>query len=267
MRTFVVSDAHGYPELIANALEHGAFRPGEDGFVYAGDLLDRGPDPEGCLELVGRFATEVLFGNHEAAVLLGFPVFPQDLDSGRFRLLFAEKLFRPCPAPWKVATCVHGVLITHAGVSQAWRDVFEQECQGDPHLLADQLNEVFLEAVLQAIESGTRDWDETGVLGWDGPLWFRPGGRGGRPLPGCTQIAGHTPPLGNEKEPGLHLIDPDTACGLGDPGRFRYALVEDRRVTVVEGVLGPAGRAARRNTVPITAPWSSRASTQERCDD
>ena len=225
MRTFVVSDAHGYPELISNALEHGGFRPGEDDFVYAGDFLDRGPDPEGCLELVERLATEVLFGNHEAAVLLGFPVFPQDPDSHRFRLLFADKTFRPCPVPWKAAACVEGVLVTHAGVSRAWTDVFRQECLGDPHLLADRLNEAFLEEVLQAIESGDRDWKETGILGWDGPLWFRPDGLDGTPLPGCTQIAGHTPPLGDEEESGLYLIDPDMRCGLDDPGRFRYALI------------------------------------------
>ena len=77
MRTFVISDAHGYPELIQEALDHGGFRPGEDGFVYAGDLLDRGPDPQGCIDLVERYATEVLLGNHELAVLLGFIVYPQ----------------------------------------------------------------------------------------------------------------------------------------------------------------------------------------------
>ena len=216
MRTFVVSDAHGYPGLIANALEHGAFRPGEDGFVYAGDLLDRGPDSEGCLELVERLATEVLFGNHEAAVLLDFPVFPQNSISPGFRLLFADKLFRPCPVPWKVATCVEGVVVTHAGVSQDWAEAFHRECLDDPHLLAEHLNEEFLEAALAAIEGGAGEWEETGVLGWDGPLWFRPGGMTGRPLADCTQIAGHTPPLEDEEESGesgFYLIDPDTRFG------------------------------------------------------
>jgi hypothetical protein len=107
-------------------------------------------------------------------------------------------------------------------------------------LLADHLNEAFLEAVLRAIESGAREWDEAGVLGWDGPLWYRPGGPGGAPLLGATQIAGHTPALGAEEESGFHLIDPDARCGVGDPTRFRYALVEEGRVTVVEGALGGA---------------------------
>ena len=243
MRTFVVSDAHGYPELISNALAHGGFRPGEDGFVYAGDFLDRGPDPEGCLDLVERLATEVLFGNHEAAVLLDFPVFPQDPGSRCFRLRLAYKTFRPCTVPWKAAACVEGVLITHAGVSRAWTDVFERECQGDPNVLADYLNEAFLEGVLEAIEAGARDWDDQGILGLDGPLWHRPGGVGHSAELGCrcTQIAGHTPPLESLGEPGLYLIDPDIRCGLDDPRRFRYALVEDGLARVVEGVLGTGG--------------------------
>src|SRR5665811_2104756 len=64
-RTFVISDAHGYPELITAALEHGGFRPGTDAFVYAGDFVDRGPDVQGCLEVIETQATEVLVGNHE----------------------------------------------------------------------------------------------------------------------------------------------------------------------------------------------------------
>ena len=80
-RTFVISDAHGYPEIIENALEHGDFRPGIDGFVYAGDFVDRGPDARGCLDLIERYATEVLVGNHELAVLAGFPLFEQTPES------------------------------------------------------------------------------------------------------------------------------------------------------------------------------------------
>ena len=90
MRTFVISDAHGYPELIRNALEHGHFQAGQDGFVYAGDLFDRGPNPGGCIELVESYATEVLLGNHDLAVLLGFSLCPQDPESPYFRRLLMD---------------------------------------------------------------------------------------------------------------------------------------------------------------------------------
>ena len=133
MRTFVISDAHGYPELIQNALDHGGFQPGEDAFVYAGDMFDRGPDPEGCIDLVERYATEVLMGNHDVAVLLDFVVYPQDPENRGFRPLLIDKVLNAEPeVAWKVATCVEGVLITHAGVSSEYEGVLREECQGDP---------------------------------------------------------------------------------------------------------------------------------------
>jgi len=117
-RTFVLSDAHGYPEVIEKALDHGGFRPGEEAFVYAGDLLDRGPDPEGCIELVQRHATEILVGNHEMAVLLDFDMWGSDWDSRRFRPLLLDMVMNAAPdTRWKAATCIQGILITHGGVS------------------------------------------------------------------------------------------------------------------------------------------------------
>lgn len=109
MRTFVISDAHGYPEIIQGALDHGHFRPGVDAFVYAGDLLDRGPDSAGCLELVERYAIEVLVGNHELAVLLGFPISGSDRQSREFRQLLLDRVLSADPEKaWKAATCVGG---------------------------------------------------------------------------------------------------------------------------------------------------------------
>ena len=45
MRTFVISDIHGYPHLISNALDHGGFEPGRDAFVFAGDAVERDTMP------------------------------------------------------------------------------------------------------------------------------------------------------------------------------------------------------------------------------
>jgi predicted phosphodiesterase len=51
-RTIVLSDAHGYPELIRNALAHSGFVAGVDRLVYAGDFVDRGDRPQECLDLI-----------------------------------------------------------------------------------------------------------------------------------------------------------------------------------------------------------------------
>jgi hypothetical protein len=239
MRTFVISDAHGYPELIQNALDHGGFCPGEDAFIYAGDLLDRGPDPAGCIELVDRYATEVLFGNHELGVLLDFAVYPRTPESFACRQgLFDRVLSADEGNAWRAAACVEGVLVTHAGVSSDYERVFREECQEDVSLLAAYLNRSFMAAIKRELETGC--WEEDGVLGDDGPTWFRPIPRSShRPLPGLRQVVGHTSPMPHLEQVDFYMVDPCVWLGMDDRGRFRYAMIEDGEVTVREGTLTP----------------------------
>jgi hypothetical protein len=237
MRTFVVSDAHGYPELIQNALDHGGFQPGEDGFVYAGDLLDRGPDSQGCIDLVERYATEVLLGNHELAVLLDIIIYPSSEETVACRRVLFEKVLDADPgSAWKAATCVEGALITHAGVSSQYERVFEDECRGDPELLAGHLNQAASVAIRRGLETG--EWDEDGILGDYGPTWFRPRPHTDLlPLAGLRQVVGHTWPIPELEEMGFHMVDPCAWLGMEDHGRFRYAVIEDGEVRVEEGTL------------------------------
>ncbi|MCE5254863.1 MAG: metallophosphoesterase [Actinomycetia bacterium] len=238
MRTFVVSDAHGYPELIHNALDHGDFQPGEDGFVYAGDLLDRGPDPEGCIDLVDRYATEVLLGNHEVGVMLDFAVYPQTPGSSACRQVLFDRVLSADPGrAWKAATCIEGVLVTHAGVSSRYERVFREQCQGDSSLLAALLNTTLLAAIRHELETG--EWEEDGILGDHGPTWFRPRHSGLLPLSGLRQVVGHTWPMPELEEAGFYMVDPCAWLGMDDPERFRYAVIEDGKVRVQEGTLTP----------------------------
>src|SRR5512139_3273902 len=78
MRTIVISDIHGYPELIEHALEHAGFRPGEDRFVFAGDFMDGGPGVDRAFELIEERADVVLLGNHELAAMIGMEIMPQN---------------------------------------------------------------------------------------------------------------------------------------------------------------------------------------------
>lgn len=239
MRTFVISDAHGFPDLILSALAHGGFRPGEDALIYAGDLVDRGPDAGACIDIVERSAAEVLLGNHDVALLLRLPVLPQDPANARFRLLFADRTIRNAAAPgaWKLAACVDDVLITHAGVSQEYLGFLHGDCEGDLALFADRLNELFTEEVLECVEGGARRWPSIGILGSQGPLWYRPGAWGIPPPLPCAQVAGHTPPLEGMAERRFYMIDPGTAWGAPEPGFYRYAVIEGGVVTVEEGRL------------------------------
>ncbi len=236
-RTFVISDAHGYPELIASALDGGGFRPGVDALVYAGDFIDRGPDSAGCLDLIETYATEVLFGNHELAVLVGFELFEQTPESRLLRQGFLDRAFSSDPATvWKAATSVDGVLITHAGVARHYEHVFHGPCRGRPELLADALNREFLLAVRRELEHG--DWDDDGILGDRGPLWFRPAPwGGGEPLAGVTQVVGHSPPVSTLEADGFFMVDPCVFRGRGDLVGHRYAVIESGRVRVEEATI------------------------------
>ena len=239
MRTFIVADAHGYPELIKNALEHGEFEPGQDGFVYAGDLFDRGPDARGCIELVQAYATEVVVGNHDLAVLLDFLVYPSNPENREFRPFLIDAVINADPEEgWKLATEVDGILITHGGISSEYEGVFLEECNGDPGELAEHLNREFSAAVRAELKTG--EWDDGGILGDAGPTWFRPGPWSSRhPLGGIRQVVGHTPPVPELEAEGFYMVDPCAFYGMGDPRRFRYVIIEDGDIQVYEGTLGP----------------------------
>ena len=65
--TYVMSDIHGMSHLLEEMLGRIGFSP-EDRLYILGDLIDRGTDPAGVLDLVmGKENITVLTGNHEDA--------------------------------------------------------------------------------------------------------------------------------------------------------------------------------------------------------
>ena len=80
MPTFVVGDVHGHPETLARLLRDAGLVDdnlrwsGRDARLWLlGDLIDRGPDGIGAIDLVTRLEREgpvrCLLGNHEALLL------------------------------------------------------------------------------------------------------------------------------------------------------------------------------------------------------
>ena len=63
-RTIVIGDVHGCLDELRELLDVVAPGPG-DRLVFLGDLLDRGPDPVGVLQLVRSLGAECVLGNHE----------------------------------------------------------------------------------------------------------------------------------------------------------------------------------------------------------
>jgi hypothetical protein len=207
MRAIVISDAHGQPHLITNALEHADYNQKKDRLIFAGDFVDIGSFPQKCLDVLQENRAEMLWGNHELAIILNKHISPQSIES--------RSLLGPISQiPFKVVAIHDDVVITHAGVSiryKTYADDFKK------------LNDVTLNDL----------WHD------DSPVWFRPG-----KVPVCTgikQVIGHTPfeyiqkyfpetPLEN-----VYMIDPYTTKGMGKD-RFRYATIKNGDVTVWDSI-------------------------------
>lgn len=252
MRTIVISDIHGYPELIEHALEHAQFRHGEDRFIFAGDFMDGGPGAERALEIIEELADVVLLGNHEMAAMFGMEIHPQNEDSFGFADRLTERMLDldgSFGERWKLACEEQGVLVSHSCFSAAFAPEFEESGR-DLKVFAERLNSEFRVVLARAGLGKLVDSDEPAamrLLGADGPLWYRPFYMGPEPpLQGLVQVVGHTAPelyspqqLAILDAFGIYLIAPDmrdAEWGEADPywleHAYRYGVIEDGVVRV-----------------------------------
>ncbi len=148
---------------------------------------------------------------------------------------------RMASGSWRLAAEADGVLVTHAGVSEAFAEDFERATAGGSVAdFAHSLNRRYLDELV----NGDADPYSDGVCDEGGPLWYRPG-RHSEPLRGVVQVAGHTPLALFRSEgeverlaaAGMHLVDPHVrrwrARGYSPPAPLRYAIIEAGAVTVV----------------------------------
>lgn len=64
-RTIVIGDVHGCLEEFQELARLVGYEPKVDRLVQLGDLMDRGPDPVGCVRFARESGIEVVRGNHE----------------------------------------------------------------------------------------------------------------------------------------------------------------------------------------------------------
>ena len=242
--TLVVSDVHGFPELLENALRRSGFRKGIDRLVFAGDFLDRGARAGECLERLDELGAETLIGNHDQAIALGYWIGEQREASKAFREPLRERLRT---RRLDLVRSVDGVLISHAGLTSAFAADFV-ELGRDPARLAARLNDEYHAAVQRQIEHG-RELPEPRILDEWSPQRLRVDDADvgpGRLLGGAQQIAGHTTPTvfrrwteAAFRAAGLHAVDPGS-YGLGPrdrPRHYRYAVIQAGTVRVETGTI------------------------------
>jgi len=127
-RTIVVGDVHGCRRELEQLLDRIAFAAG-DRLVFVGDLVARGPDSLGVLDVVRRTGAIVVRGNHEqkllqwrearASRLRGEDV--REVKLGAIHQTLADELR---PIDWSILETSalwldlpeHGMRVVHAGV-------------------------------------------------------------------------------------------------------------------------------------------------------
>lgn len=65
MRTIAIGDVHGCREELQLLLKTVDYRRGQDRCVVVGDLVDRGPDSRGVIQLCMEQGLEAIMGNHD----------------------------------------------------------------------------------------------------------------------------------------------------------------------------------------------------------
>lgn len=71
-RDFVIGDLHGSLTAFQNLMKNIEFDPTKDRMISVGDLVDRGPDSLGCLELLEEPWFHAVLANHEQMMLEAF---------------------------------------------------------------------------------------------------------------------------------------------------------------------------------------------------
>lgn len=78
-RIWVVGDLHGCRRKLDALLQQYHFDPQQDLLISVGDLIDRGPDSRGCLDLLAQPWFRCVRGNHEEMALSALQCNEKDL--------------------------------------------------------------------------------------------------------------------------------------------------------------------------------------------
>lgn len=241
MATYVTSDAHGHLRALDRALEL-AQPSAEDRIVVLGDMVDRGPDPVGVLDLVRSLpGAHVLLGNHERMLLdtiaadneadtlmwhmnggfttaEGLDALPQeryiDLIEWIAGLAAYDVVSVPDLRPSAPVGAERTYVLCHAGID-APRLRASLEAAGVVPGIAGGFGQVSVGALVGAMAEQTLE----DLLWIREPFWGAPTGLVGLDGSGPIVVAGHTPSI-------LLGSYATMMTGTGADGELRGVMVE-----------------------------------------
>ncbi|MDO4436868.1 MAG: metallophosphoesterase [Coriobacteriaceae bacterium] len=241
MATYVTSDAHGHVRALDQALS--LAQPGRDDAVYVlGDMVDRGPDPVGVVNLVRSLQNAVvLAGNHEMLMLEGMRAadardkagwqfnggfatseqlerMPQELVIDLLEWVENLPTFAVVTAQEQRASMVAGTtrayILTHAGIDapRLRANLAEMSIAAGAHGGYGNVGARELAVAMGGQDAEDLQWIRQGF--WDVPTGLV--GRDGR---GPVVVAGHTPSISLARFSKL-------MCGAGIDEKERGVVVE-----------------------------------------
>lgn len=212
MKTIVLADCHGQPWLLENALRHADTY---DRVIFAGDFLDIGDFPDDCEEILSDVGAEMMWGNHEQAILLNKRIRPQSEVSFEW---YGYLIGRYEHRGWKAAIAVEDVLITHAGVCEDYQRIYGF-CDSIEHFAEELDNRFHADAASW--------WND------NSPMWYRPQFS---PAPmHIIQVCGHTPAERVPSFDNFYIVDPFARDF--NKKTYKYAVIENGAVHIEEGHL------------------------------
>ncbi|MBV9945243.1 MAG: metallophosphoesterase, partial [Myxococcales bacterium] len=116
--TAIVGDVHGCASELEDLVREIGYSAQSDQLILVGDLVARGPDSRGVLDLVRRLRARAVRGNHDEK-LLAWHERGKDLSSEHERVArqLSEKDWRTLGAmPLWIDLPEHGARVVHAGV-------------------------------------------------------------------------------------------------------------------------------------------------------
>lgn len=240
-RVLYVGDLHAKPDLLP-LIANVAVRERADRIVLLGDVADdwmlSNRDMARWAVVFARWVDAMaatldvvpLVGNHDVPYLM-------DRGSASFaRVRAGSPGFRPgahrtaraawAPLPWRMAWADgHGRLASHAGVTAAWAAAHGL-AGADAAGLAAWLDGRAAHPASLAALAAEAGWARGG-RGLPGPLWADAAELARDPLPGVTQIVGHTPVRTVTRAGGLWFCDTFSAGRDGLPLGDGTMLLDD----------------------------------------
>ena len=116
MRRIFVGDIQGCREPLERLLEEVAFQSGEDRLIPVGDMVNKGPDSKGTLDLLIELGAEPVLGNHDLHWL---------------RKDKATKTHAAWLRQQPVVRVLDDLIVVHAGLHPRWDDEALRELSAD----------------------------------------------------------------------------------------------------------------------------------------